>query len=106
MVSPLGSPVPTFRGEKYSIERGMYNAVLTGAAFMDASYAFDAYWAPEVAPAREFVDQVFNGEDLLMNFVLANRTGPGEFAAEFVRPTRRVDISKLSGVGISHNMAR
>ncbi|KAL4451195.1 hypothetical protein ABPG77_009267 [Micractinium sp. CCAP 211/92] len=103
-----GTPLE-FRGERYSIERGKYNAVLTGAAFLDTWTALPAYWSPAVAPARAAVDRVFNGEDLLMNFVLANASvgAPGGAAQhpaiEFMRPTRRVDISKLSGVGISHN---
>ncbi|GAB4815338.1 hypothetical protein N2152v2_002384 [Parachlorella kessleri] len=165
-----GSPL-VFRGESYSIGRGLYNAVLTGAAFLDSWTAFPAYWADAVAPARATVDEVFNGEDLLMNFVLANRThhllaaaGASEVrrrrqeqeelrgqmmagqhhqgqrrqqqhslqrrrqqqqqheegkrqheeevdwlpdsAIEFIAPTRRVDISKLSGVGISRNFER
>lgn len=78
---------------RYSIERGKYNAVLTGAAFLDTWTAFPAYWASGVAPARETVDRVFNGEDLLMNFVLANASAGGAGGAarrdaiEFMRPT-------------------
>jgi hypothetical protein len=51
------------------------------------------------------VDALFNGEDILMNFVLANASAAAgrSAAVHFVRPTRRVDISKLSGVGISHS---
>lgn len=99
-----GTPLE-FRGERYSIERSMYNAVLTGAAFLDTWTALPAYWADAVAPARAEVDRVFNGEDLLMNFVLANASlaAGSRDAVEFTRPTRRLDISKLSGVGISHN---
>ena len=37
---------------RYSIERSRYNAVLTGAAFLDTQTALPAYWADEVAPAR------------------------------------------------------
>lgn len=47
-----GSPLE-FRGERYSIERGVYNAVLTGAAFLDTWTAFPAYWEEAVRPARE-----------------------------------------------------
>ena len=206
----LLAPRPPRHCRRYSIERAMYNAVLTGAAFIDTWTAFPAYWADAVRPARETgtpcarcsvavagnlqhsalallhprcplhpsvpshaplppllphmyrrlgahaVDRVFNGEDLLMNFVLANASaaaaaaGDAYSAVEFMRPTvrgggvpgcgccgdgdggglggsgagarrasysiqswslpapascpqRRVDISKLSGVGISHN---
>lgn len=95
-----------FRGEGYVMENDQYNAVLTGAAFLDASKAFSAYWDDAVAPARAAVDAVFNGEDMLMNFVLSNASGPGNQAVQFIRPSRRLDISKLSGVGISHNMAK
>ena len=37
---------------RYAVERERYNAVLTGAAFLDADTALPAYWAPAVAPAR------------------------------------------------------
>lgn len=83
------------RPARYSIERGKYNAVLTGAAFLDTWTALPAYWAPAVAPARQAVDRVFNGEDLLMNFVLANASAgapggaAGNDAIEFMRPTVR-----------------
>ena len=106
-----------FRGEKYVMEKEKYNVVLTGAAFLDASVAFPLYWSPTVAPARLVVDELFNGEDLLMNFVLSNATQakaesnkingdalPSSPAVKFFRPRRRFDISKFSQVGISHNM--
>jgi hypothetical protein len=108
-----------FRGEGYVMEKGRYNVVLTGAAFLDAAAAFPLYWSPAVAPARQVVDELFNGEDLLMNFVLSNATnskqtninGQAQVAAHppppairFFRPRRRFDISKFSKVGISHNM--
>lgn len=114
-----------FRGEGYVMEKERYNVVLTGAAFIDASIAFPLYWSPAVAPARLVVDDLFNGEDLLMNFVLSNATqtrtnnnnknngvvgGQSHFqqqsqsAIKFFRPRRRLDISKFSHVGISHNM--
>lgn len=38
---------------RYSIERGEYNTVLTGAAFLDTWTAFPAYWAEAVRPVRE-----------------------------------------------------
>lgn len=187
--------------------QGKYNAILTGAAFLDSRTAFSLYWADAVAPARALVDQLQNCDDLvrtyqlatclhtvlcwwgciglctgllasggaacgftpgrlpltftaadravqLMNFVVANaswpareasrqrlqssgsgaadsgsssarsRSGlevPGQAGAalaqapgdsapvpvlEFIRPQRRVDISYLSGVGLSHNWER
>ena len=121
-----GSPL-VFNGEAYAVGRGAYNAVLTGAAFIDTETAFPLYWADAVAPSRAVggccrrcccwsgwrepaawlgsspaapaapaaanpcvaplaaVDTVFNGEDLLMNFVLANRSQGS--AIEFLPPT-------------------
>lgn len=112
-----GYPTPVFRGERHSVQQHQYNAILTGAAFLDATTAFPLYWADSVAPARSVVDDVFNGEDLLMNFVLANKTASIERLevsegkrdlppVKFFRPSRRVDLSKLSAVGISHDMTR
>ncbi|GAA5942325.1 hypothetical protein JCM3775_003223 [Rhodotorula graminis] len=37
---------------------------------------FDAYHAPQWAAARRVVDELTNCEDLLMNYVVANLTGP------------------------------
>lgn len=132
-----GTPYPVFRGESYVVETGKYNAILTGAAFIDASLMFPAYWSDSMTAARAVVDREFNGEDLLMNFVVANRTlhydshtgkaltsdvshnesddsslGVVDAASSltssspvhFQRPKRRVDLSKLSPVGISHDM--
>jgi len=114
-----------FRGEGYVMEKERYNVVLTGAAFLDASVAFPLYWSPAVGPARSVVDDLFNGEDLLMNFVLSNATQlqsntknkeavrgqshveqQSQSAIKFFRPRRRFDISKFSDVGISHDMQK
>lgn len=137
-----GTPYPVFRGESYVVETGKYNAILTGATFIDASNMFPAYWSDSMTAARAVVDREFNGEDLLMNFVVANmtldihkgkaltsgapfnendvttlddeavgstgNTNPNKERSpvHFQRPKRRVDLSKLSSVGISHNMDR
>ena len=34
------------------MDRAQYNAILTGAAFLDTETALPAYWMPAVAPAR------------------------------------------------------
>ena len=47
-----GAPL-VFRGERYAVERGGYNAILTGAAFIDTWTAFPAYWADPVKPGRD-----------------------------------------------------
>jgi hypothetical protein len=109
-----GSLELVFRGEAYVMQQERYNVILTGAAFLDASVAFPLYWSPAVAPARLVVDELFNGEDLLMNFVLSkatqtrnntnNNSRSSPPAIKFFRPRRRFDISKFSKVGISHNM--
>lgn len=113
-----GSPDLKFRGESYAIQRTQYNVVLTGAAFLNHGTAFPAYWREEIRHARAVVDEVFNGEDILMNFVLcANmsnmlKNGIGihddgrmmALPVKFFQPSRRIDVSKLSRVGISHDM--
>lgn len=101
--------------------QGAYNTILAGAAFMDSATFFPLYFSSSTAPARALVDEVFNCDDLLLNFVVANwtagqakATGAGPAAAggtgeggasammppvQLVRPERRIDISRLSGVG-------
>ena len=86
---------------------------------MDSHTAFPLYWAPAVASARALVDELMNCDDLLLNFVLANVTRaeaeaagsdtapqPRRQTVHWVRPERRIDVSKLSGVGISHDFAK
>jgi hypothetical protein len=95
--------------------QGAYNTILAGAAFMDAATFFPLYSSPALAPARALVDQLFNCDDLLLNFVVANWTAGQAAAAagqagsglpkdaaspvQLVRPERRIDVSRLSGVG-------
>ncbi|EFN51907.1 hypothetical protein CHLNCDRAFT_54762 [Chlorella variabilis] len=123
-----GSGAPVYQFEEFVFQQGAYNTILAGAAFMDSATFFPLYFSSSTAPARALVDEVFNCDDLLLNFVVANwtagqakATGAGPAAAggtgeggasammppvQLVRPERRIDISRLSGVGISHNPAR
>lgn len=100
-----------YRGEPAAIADGQYNLVLTGAAFLDTRAALPAYWAPQLEEARALVDRLQNCDDLLMNFVVANLTlaaGQGRNASllpqavQYMRPSRRIDVSWASGVGLSH----
>lgn len=103
-----GGPV-LFRGERHAIERGQYNAVEPGAAFMDSQSAFAAYYSDALAEARAMVDEKMNCDDILLNMALANATaaalaggGPDAVpqpAVQWLRPERRLDLSRLSGVG-------
>ncbi|KAL4422923.1 hypothetical protein ABPG75_009120 [Micractinium tetrahymenae] len=105
---PGGPPVYQF--EEFVFEKGAYNTILAGAAFMDAHTFFPLYFADATAPARALVDEVFNCDDLLLNFVVANWTAHSEAElsapAQLMRPRRRLDLSRLSGVGISHDQSR
>lgn len=62
------------RGEGYAKEARRFNVILTGAVFMEHAQLFSRVMADELAPLRALVDELMNGEDLLMNFVVANRT--------------------------------
>ncbi|GAB4816109.1 hypothetical protein N2152v2_003155 [Parachlorella kessleri] len=128
----LTTQPPDYRGEKRVFRERAYNGILTGAAFMDAELAFGLYWAAGNAAGREVVDRLFNCEDILMNFVLAahsrtnHSTSPASSSRDghaagsldsmdttssrspqptvlYVRPRRRLDVSQLSGVGLSRN---
>lgn len=95
---------------------------------MDSAALFPAYFSNATAPARALVDELLNCDDLLLNFVAANATraaaqaaqaaqqpkqgggggsgggegdegGCGPPAVRLVRPERRLDLSRLSGVG-------
>ncbi len=70
--------------------------VLTGSAFLDARKYFPLY--QHAAAGAKLVDELFNCEDVLMNFVVANatRSGGGP-AAVFVRSRLRIDVSFTSG---------
>ena len=78
---------------------------------MDSATFFPLYFSPATAAARELVDSVFNCDDLLLNYVVANWTAAAaanmsrDAAAAVVpptqlfRPERRIDASRFSGVG-------
>ncbi|PKA56341.1 alpha-1,4-N-acetylglucosaminyltransferase EXTL3 [Apostasia shenzhenica] len=89
-----------YRDERYARGQHGYNMILTGAAFMDAQMAFGRYWSKEAAQGREFVDEKFNCEDILLNYLHANASSSRR-AVEYVKPSWVVDTSKLSGVAIS-----
>lgn len=95
-----GTPL-TYRNERYARSKKGYNMILTGAAFMDSEVAFQSYWSPEVEQARAVVDDLFNCEDILMNFILANQTAGR--AVEYVHPAWAIDTSKLSSAAISRD---
>lgn len=90
-----------YRAEKYARAQNAYNLILTGAAFLDAKWAFERYWADEAKPGREMVDRYFNCEDILMNHLYANASS--EKTVEYVKPAWAIDTSKLSGTAISRN---
>ncbi|XP_071713851.1 glucosamine inositolphosphorylceramide transferase 1-like [Rutidosis leptorrhynchoides] len=88
-----------YRAEKHARKFNGYNMILTGAAFLDTRVAFGRYWSEEAKPGRVVVDEFFNCEDVLMNFLYANASfGP---SVEYVKPAWAIDTSKLSGVAIS-----
>ncbi|XP_076918717.1 glucosamine inositolphosphorylceramide transferase 1-like [Bidens hawaiensis] len=95
-------PSLKYRPEKHARKHNGYNMILTGAAFVDHDVAFGRYWGREAEVGRGMVDEVFNCEDVLMNFLYANVTVAGP-AVEYVKPAWAVDTSKFSGVAISGN---
>ncbi|KAJ0718485.1 putative hexosyltransferase [Helianthus annuus] len=97
-----GPPPLMYRPEKHARKHNGYNMVLTGAAFVDHDVAFERYWGKEAEPGRNMVDEVFNCEDVLMNFLYANATAGG-VSVEYVKPAWAIDTSKFSGVAISGN---
>ncbi|XP_058073903.1 glucosamine inositolphosphorylceramide transferase 1-like [Magnolia sinica] len=95
-----GSPLE-YRDERYARKRKSYNAILTGAAFMDSEFAFKRYWSEEAREGRAIVDHYFNCEDVLMNFLFANASSSR--TVEYIHPAWAIDTSKLSGAAISRN---
>ncbi|KAJ6892542.1 hypothetical protein NC651_025672 [Populus alba x Populus x berolinensis] len=95
-----GSPLK-YRDEKYARRHESYNMILTGAAFIDRTLAFERYWSSEAKAGRELVDSYFNCEDVLLNYLYANASSSQ--TVEYVRPTWVIDTSKFTGVAISKN---
>ncbi|KAL2649184.1 hypothetical protein R1flu_017312 [Riccia fluitans] len=87
-----------YRNERFSRSHAGYNMILTGAAFMNSKVAFPLYWAEENRKGRVIVDELFNCEDILMNFVLANETVG--LSVEYIHPSWSVDTSKSSSAAI------
>ena len=102
------TPTVEYINEQNTLALGKYNTILTVAEFMDKK-ALEWYWADEYMGGRAVVDGT-NCEDILMNFVVASREGSGDADpniahVRFVRPRRRLDISRLSSYGISRGAA-
>ncbi|OIT26619.1 PREDICTED: glycosyltransferase family protein 64 protein C5-like [Nicotiana attenuata] len=95
-----GSPLK-YRAESHARKHNGYNMILTGAAFIDSKMAFEMYWSKEAAAGREIVDNLFNCEDVLLNFLYANASSSK--TVEYVKPAWAIDTSKFSGVAISGN---
>ncbi|PSR98053.1 Glycosyltransferase family protein 64 protein [Actinidia chinensis var. chinensis] len=98
----VNGPEPLkYRGEKHARRHNGYNVILTGAAFMDSRAAFPRYWSNKAKAGREVVDNNFNCEDVLLNYLYANSSSLE--TVEYVRPAWAIDTSKFSGVAISKN---
>ncbi|XP_060212509.1 glucosamine inositolphosphorylceramide transferase 1-like isoform X1 [Lycium barbarum] len=95
-----GSPLK-YRAEKHARKHNGYNMILTGAAFMDSKMAFEKYWSKEADAGREVVDNLFNCEDVLLNYLYANASSSS--TVEYVKPAWAIDTSKFTGVAISKN---
>jgi hypothetical protein len=59
------------RGNAYRFSASHYTLILTGFAFLSIDL-LESYHRPEYHVAREEVTRLFNGEDILMNFITAN----------------------------------
>jgi hypothetical protein len=90
-----------YRNERYARQQGGYNIILTGAAFMDHELAFKRFWSKEAGIGRQIVDNLFNCEDVLLNFLFANASSTS--TVEYIKPAWAIDMSKFSGVAISRN---
>lgn len=90
-----------YRGEPHTIDTGMYNLILTGAAFLDSRIAFPLYWSRKFDLLRDYVDKVRNCDDILMNFVMAG-VSEDAHSVRYLRASRILDYSRSTGVGISH----
>ncbi|KAL8209213.1 hypothetical protein R6Q57_008625, partial [Mikania cordata] len=96
-------PFPlAYRPEKHARKHNRYNMILTGAAFVDHEVAFGRYWGKQAKAGRNMVDEVFNCEDVLMNFLYENASVSSP-SVEYVKPAWAIDTSKFSSVAISGN---
>jgi Glycosyl transferase family 64 domain len=104
-----------YLGEREAYKKGEYNLILTVAMFYNVAL-MEEYWQPVgfAAAGRELVDKIHNCEDILMNYIAAGRVmsqqnsllnSTAATAIKYVRPRRRLDLSKLTSVGISHHAA-
>ena len=100
----LSSSPAVYRSEWETLAAEKYNAMLTGAAFIDSDRWFKTYWDDKYARAREIVNKKANCEDILMNFIIADnaQNQTGDPPVRFVRPHRRLDISagRNEGAGV------
>mmetsp|Transcript_19140 Transcript_19140/g.49746 ORF Transcript_19140/g.49746 Transcript_19140/m.49746 type:complete len:881 (+) Transcript_19140:170-2812(+) len=105
----LEGDVPNYRCthcEMHTYSMGHYNIVLAGASFLDSNLVFQSYSAPENKLGREYVDRVFNCDDLLVNYLMASKLGTDTQHAQWVRPHKRVDVGRLTSTRLSgaHNV--
>ncbi|KAH7428867.1 hypothetical protein KP509_09G020700 [Ceratopteris richardii] len=95
-----GNPLK-YRNEWYARANKGYNMILTGAAFIDSQTAFPMYWSEKAEEGRALVDKLFNCEDILLNYIIANSTTSR--TVEYIHPAWAIDTSKLSSAAISRD---
>ena len=76
---------------------GSYSMILASSAFFHSMY-LDLYHSPPMKPYREYVDKVFNCDDILLNFLIANYTN----APPIMVKGEVIDVLTTSEKGLSH----
>jgi hypothetical protein len=104
--------------EEETLEAGKFNALFTGAVFMDAQKWFAEYWSDSNLKGREVVDGKFSCEDILMNFVISSSSTTNDSSSasaavystipplRYVHPHRRLDLTTAAGIGSKGSGAR
>jgi hypothetical protein len=110
--------------EQETLVAGKFNALFTGAVFIDAEKWFGEYWSISNAKGREIVDDKFSCEDILMNFIISSSSSSSTTATDsitgleldldpsstpslrYVHPHRRLDLTTAAGIGNNNKGGR
>ena len=68
----------------YGGKNGYFNMVLTDSCFLDVSM-LDLYQSPKYIAARNWVNERFNGEDIMMNYIVQENYKTPPLAVKFTK---------------------
>ena len=92
----VGTTPRTCLEGRYQFKKKYYNMVLTDACFLDVSM-LDLFQMPKYTDGRDWVNERFNGEDILMNYIVQDYYKTPPIAIKFHKGNSNSALSSRPG---------